>query len=146
MDEAGGECCLLPQRVQGLPPVAEIALGSCHALARLRNGELLAWGCNDAGQLGQGHACNEERHGHPERVRFRSAGEDDEEDEEDEDEDEDNEDENEQRVYQTSKATTTTTTTTATTYPARDVSSVAIIGQQPEITRPGRPGTKAARR
>ena len=96
VDEAGGECCLLPQRVQGLPPVAEIALGSCHALARLRNGELLAWGCNDAGQLGQGHACNEERHGHPERVRFRSAGEDDEEDEEDEedeDEDEDNEDE-----------------------------------------------------
>ena len=53
---------------------------------------------------------------------------------EDEDEDEDNEDENEQRVYQTSKATTTTTTSTATTYRARDVSCLATIGQQQEIT------------
>ena len=56
---------------------------------------------------------------------------------EDEDDDEDNKSETEQRVYHTSKATTTTSTTsTATTYPARDVSSVAILGQHPEITRP----------
>ena len=53
---------------------------------------------------------------------------------EDEDDDEDNKDENEQRGYQTSKATTTTTTSTATTYRARDVSCLATIGQQQEIT------------
>ena len=65
---------------------------------------------------------------------------------EDEDDDEDNKDENEQRVYQTSKATTTTTTTsTATTYRARDVSCLAIIGQQQEITRSGRCDQMGAR-
>ena len=53
---------------------------------------------------------------------------------EDEDDDEDNEDENEQRVYQTSKATTTSTTSTTTTDRARDVSCLAIIGQQQDIT------------
>ena len=64
---------------------------------------------------------------------------------EDEDDDEDNKDENEQRVYQTSKATTTTTTSTATTYRARDVSCLAIIGQQQEITRSGRCDKMGAR-
>ena len=64
---------------------------------------------------------------------------------EDEDDDEDNKDENEQRVYQTSKATTTTTTSTATTYRARDVSCLAIIGQQQEITRSGRGDQMGAR-
>ena len=64
---------------------------------------------------------------------------------EDEDDDEDNKDENEQRVYQTSKATTTTTTSTATTYRARDVSCLAIIGQQQEITRSGRCDQMGAR-
>mgnify|MGYP002631432429 CR=1 FL=1 len=49
--------CALPQLVRGLPSVAEIALGAKHVLARLCDGEVRAWGCNDAGQLGLGRSC-----------------------------------------------------------------------------------------
>jgi alpha-tubulin suppressor-like RCC1 family protein len=75
--------CMQPLRVEGLPPVEEIAVGATHALARLRDGTVRAWGCNDAGQLGLGLPCNEARHGVPEAVQFPDS--DTEGDQEDED-------------------------------------------------------------
>jgi alpha-tubulin suppressor-like RCC1 family protein len=42
-----------PQRVQGLDPVVEIALGNDHGCARVRDGKLYCWGRNEAGQTGR---------------------------------------------------------------------------------------------
>ncbi len=43
-----------PTQIPGLENVVQIAVGSSHALARLQNGTLKAWGNNDHGQLGDG--------------------------------------------------------------------------------------------
>ena len=44
-----------PTVVEGLGPVAEVAVGSKFACARTRIGEVWCWGDNDTGTLGQGH-------------------------------------------------------------------------------------------
>ncbi|QFG24731.1 RCC1 domain-containing protein [Actinomadura sp. WMMB 499] len=57
---AGVKARALPAPVGGeggqgeLTGVAELAAGSKHAIARLRDGRVLSWGKNDAGQLGDG--------------------------------------------------------------------------------------------
>jgi alpha-tubulin suppressor-like RCC1 family protein len=43
-----------PVEVQGLADVAGIALGGAHSCARRRDGEILCWGVNNFGQLGDG--------------------------------------------------------------------------------------------
>ena len=43
-----------PVEVQGLADVASIALGGAHSCARRRDGEILCWGVNNFGQLGDG--------------------------------------------------------------------------------------------
>lgn len=43
-----------PRRVEGLPPVEEVALGESHACARTRAGEVYCWGSDLRGQLGVG--------------------------------------------------------------------------------------------
>lgn len=49
----------MPTRILGLENVVQIAAGSSHALARLQNGTLKAWGLNDLGQLGDGTRNNQ---------------------------------------------------------------------------------------
>jgi cysteine-rich repeat protein len=41
-------------------PVAELALGAAHACALRQDGEVLCWGANDAAQLGQGSAGDDQ--------------------------------------------------------------------------------------
>ena len=48
-----------PTQISGLENVVQIAAGSSHALARLQNGTLKAWGLNDLGQLGDGTRKNQ---------------------------------------------------------------------------------------
>lgn len=43
-----------PARVTGLPLIASIAGGGSHAFAVATNGQVLAWGANDFGELGDG--------------------------------------------------------------------------------------------
>src|SRR4249920_149313 len=53
---AGG----VPVAVRGLTGVTAIAAGGAHALARLSNGTVMAWGDNINGQLGNGTTTSSE--------------------------------------------------------------------------------------
>ncbi len=48
-----------PTQIPGLENVVQIAAGPSHALARLQNGTIRAWGLNDLGQLGDGTRNNQ---------------------------------------------------------------------------------------
>ena len=48
-----------PVPVSGLTNVVGIAAGADHALALLKNGTVMAWGDNDAGELGNGGVVEE---------------------------------------------------------------------------------------
>lgn len=43
-----------PQRVPGAVDIAKVACGAFHSLALNYDGEVVAWGINDFGQLGDG--------------------------------------------------------------------------------------------
>ena len=47
----------IPRQVEGLTGkhIASLSLGSHHCLATTEDGEMLSWGRNDKGQLGEGH-------------------------------------------------------------------------------------------
>lgn len=51
-------CSKTPVEVLGLEEVAQVATGGDHALALLKDGHVMAWGRNDAGQLGDGTTTN----------------------------------------------------------------------------------------
>ncbi len=46
-----------PRRVEGLPPAVEVAVGGDHACARTATGQVRCWGCDLAGQLGDGRSA-----------------------------------------------------------------------------------------
>ncbi len=51
-------CSTTPVHVAGLSDVIAIATGAQHGLALLSNGTVMAWGCNQDGQLGDGTQTN----------------------------------------------------------------------------------------
>jgi len=51
---AGGDSSPTPVAVPGIPPTAQLALGSDHGCATTTMGEVLCWGSNEFGQLGIG--------------------------------------------------------------------------------------------
>jgi hypothetical protein len=51
-----GACSQMPLPVAGLSGVRAVAAGGAHSLALLEDGTVMAWGENDAGQLGDGSA------------------------------------------------------------------------------------------
>src|SRR5262249_41217985 len=59
-----------PQQVVGLTNVTSISAGLTHALARLADGRVMAWGENGSGQLGDGTTTNRSR---PVAVAFLTA-------------------------------------------------------------------------
>jgi alpha-tubulin suppressor-like RCC1 family protein len=50
----GGFCSPTPVAVRGLRHVTEVATGTEHSLALLKNGTVMAWGSNNYGELGNG--------------------------------------------------------------------------------------------
>jgi hypothetical protein len=53
-DIQNGELFSTPQAIPGLPDAIEVQAGAAHTCARRRSGEVVCWGNNDAGQLGDG--------------------------------------------------------------------------------------------
>lgn len=53
-DSEDGSAFATPQAVPGLSDALEIQLGAGHACARRRNGQVLCWGQNSVGELGDG--------------------------------------------------------------------------------------------
>lgn len=49
-----GACSRSPVAVSGLSEVAQVSAGAFHSLALLKNGKVMAWGNNEAGELGDG--------------------------------------------------------------------------------------------
>jgi alpha-tubulin suppressor-like RCC1 family protein len=53
-DVASGQSFSSPQAVPGLADILEVRAGLQHSCARRRNGQVVCWGANDQGQLGDG--------------------------------------------------------------------------------------------
>jgi alpha-tubulin suppressor-like RCC1 family protein len=57
---SGARVAVSPARVEGLPDLARVAVGSEHACALARDGRVWCWGRNTKGQLGRGAASLED--------------------------------------------------------------------------------------
>jgi alpha-tubulin suppressor-like RCC1 family protein len=53
-DDESGNSFISPRAVPGLADVVEIEAGAVHTCARRRNGQVLCWGQNTYGELGDG--------------------------------------------------------------------------------------------